>query len=53
MIDALAIAVPALPGRCAACSIQLARTPTAADRVNIAGALATAARGADAWRSSR
>jgi hydrogenase-4 component F len=40
--DALAIAVPALPVL-SGLLIQLARTPRAADRLNIAGALATAA----------
>jgi hydrogenase-4 component F len=41
VIDALAIAVPALPVLCGLL-VQLARTPRAADRVNVAGALATA-----------
>jgi len=40
--EALAIAVPALPVLCGLL-IQLAGTPRAADRMNIAGALATAA----------
>ena len=42
MTEALAIAVPALPAACGLL-IQLARTPRAADRLNIAGALVTAA----------
>ena len=42
MIDALAIAVPALPVVCGLL-VQLARTPRTADRVNVAGALATTA----------
>ena len=42
MTDALAIAVPALPVLCGLL-IQLARTPQAADRMNILGALVTAA----------
>jgi hydrogenase-4 component F len=40
--EALAIAVPALPAACGLL-IQFARTPRAADRLNIAGALVTAA----------
>jgi hydrogenase-4 component F len=40
--DALAIAVPALPVACGLL-VQLARTPTTADRINVIGALATAA----------
>ena len=40
--EALAIAVPALPAVCGLL-IQLAPTPRAADRINIAGALVTAA----------
>jgi len=42
MTEALAIAVPALPAA-SGLLIQLARTPRQADRLNIAGALATAA----------
>jgi len=42
VIDALAIAVPALPVACGLL-LQLARTPRAADRINIAGAIVTAA----------
>ena len=41
MIDALVIAVPACPILCGLL-VQLARTPRTADRVNVAGALATA-----------
>jgi hydrogenase-4 component F len=40
--ESLVIAVPALPVACGLL-IQLARTPRAADRINIAGAVATAA----------
>ena len=42
MIEALAIAVPALPVACGLL-VQLARSPRAADLINVAGALATAA----------
>ena len=42
MTEALAIAVPALPAACGLL-LQFARTPRATDRINIAGALATAA----------
>ena len=44
MTEALVIAVPALPVLCGLL-VQLARTPATADRINIAGALATAAAG--------
>ncbi len=41
MIEALVIAVPALPVACGLL-VQLARTPAMADRINLAGALLTA-----------
>ena len=44
MIEALVIAVPALPVACGLL-VQIARSPTTADRINVAGALATAAAG--------
>ena len=42
MTEALVIAVPALPVACGLL-VQLARTPRMADRINVVGALVTAA----------
>jgi hydrogenase-4 component F len=44
VIEALVIAVPALPVACGLL-VQIARTPTTADRINVAGAVVTAVAG--------